>query len=626
MPAAVSPCPDENVLLRVALGAGDEAELAAVEPHLDTCDSCRRVLAAAASDQALPSRPAVVAVGTRVGRYEVEGLVGVGGMGVVYAAKDPSLQRRVALKLLRNEGDAASKARLLREAQTMARLSHPNVVPIFELGEWEGRLFLAIELVEGATLDQWRRQPRAPGEVLAALVDAGRGLAAAHASGVVHRDFKPGNVLIGLDGRARVTDFGLARPATGPHVELAVTPGEAPSPELTHAGTLLGTLAYMAPEQLAGQPADARSDQFAWCLAVAEALTGRRPFEGATAEALSRSIARGPRLDGIPSRVRRVLARGLSVDPAARYGSMVEVLAALDRRGSAPLAAGVLGLAALALAGAVVLALRLQPPDPRVDSEARLAQLEVGQAVTIDSGAAPRLDTSDERVVRAKATPKGFVLEALAAGASCVVAWTDPRAPQQWDVFVGAKTPRSPAPCDAAPVQAMVATQRQQSEAAALDAGYSDASEEDAAPLPARDGLRVAEGKTRRLWIPGLAQVAVGDDTVADVRVAAPNVLEVVGRAPGHTTILVRSGGDSRTWKLEVTPAGSVALTLRRGSQRVIDEPGLSRVAVGDPSICDVRTVGGGQLLLIGVEKGHTTLILWVEGGSRRTYEVEVTD
>ncbi|MBL8975191.1 MAG: serine/threonine protein kinase, partial [Myxococcales bacterium] len=216
----------------------------------------------------------------QIGRFEILGLLGAGGMGVVYTAYDPALDRKVAVKLLR-ERQTEREDRAWREARALARLAHPNVVAIHAVGRHAGRLFLAMELVAGVTLDVWlARQPRDPREILAIVLQAGRGLAAAHAAGIVHRDFKPANVIVGADGRARVVDFGLARSFAG---------GERPPPEhtrrvasvldttLTRAGGRPGTPRYMSPEQREGLPVDARSDQYAFCVVLFEALAGELP-------------------------------------------------------------------------------------------------------------------------------------------------------------------------------------------------------------------------------------------------------------------------------------------------------------------------------------------------------------
>jgi tetratricopeptide (TPR) repeat protein/predicted Ser/Thr protein kinase len=278
-------------------------------------------------------------LGAQVGRYVVVGTVGEGGMGVVYAGYDPELDRKVALKVLRPERAASpsARARLLREAQAIARLSHPNVVAVHDAGAFGDQVFVAMEYVEGRTLRQWLRETdRGWREVVELFRLAGQGLAAAHAAGLVHRDFKPDNVLIGKDGRVRVADFGLARP-----VEPDETP-ETPeasgnrSPNITSWGTILGTPGYMAPEQLRGISADARSDQFSFCVALYEALYGERPFAGEDSDEMADAAERGevrPPMEGgrAPSWLRDVLLRGLSADPAHRWPSMDDLLRELAR-------------------------------------------------------------------------------------------------------------------------------------------------------------------------------------------------------------------------------------------------------------------------------------------------------
>jgi len=269
--------------------------------------------------------------GAAVGRFVVLYRVGSGGMGVVYAAYDPELDRKVALKLLRRAAaDEAARQRQRLEAKSMARLSHPNVVTVYDVGEHDGHTYIAMEFVEGANLDDWLRlDPDRPWqEALALFLEAGRGLAAAHEAGLVHNDFKPGNVLITGDGRALVSDFGLA----------AMEAREAGDDEAPAVG---GTPAYMAPERRAGAPADARSDQFSFCVALYRALYRRPPSSpGPDDGALAR-----PAGTGVPRWLHRALARGLSTDPAARFASIADLLAAIDlarrrrRRGLAVAAA-----------------------------------------------------------------------------------------------------------------------------------------------------------------------------------------------------------------------------------------------------------------------------------------------
>jgi tetratricopeptide (TPR) repeat protein len=289
--------------------------------------------AAADGDPLLPR-------GTSVSRFVVVDRIGAGGMGVVYAAYDPDLDRRVALKLIGakpgSQPSGSSRERLLREAQAMAKVSHPNVVHVYEVGVWNERVFVAMELVDGETLRQ--RMQRHSGDwrqALALFIAAGRGLMAAHAAGIVHRDFKPDNVLVGKDGRVRVTDFGLARPAGAafPSDELSQSPTRLQE-RITHTGALLGTPAYMAPEQMAGDPLDARADIFSFCVALYEALYGQRPFDGSSLPALAAQIAKGqvvppPSSSRVPQRFRAILLRGLRATPNERFATMEALLAEL---------------------------------------------------------------------------------------------------------------------------------------------------------------------------------------------------------------------------------------------------------------------------------------------------------
>ena len=282
-----------------------------------------------------PPRPGVIQRGAPLGRYVVLHPLGSGGMGHVYAAFDPELERKVAVKVLSghllDSGSAqAAQDRLRREAQAVAKLAHPNVVSVYDVGTAGGRVFLAMELVDGETLRSWLHAGARPWQEVLDLFDqAGKGLAAAHDAGLVHRDFKPGNVMVGRDGRVRVLDFGLARPAAD-----AVLGATVSGAGLGHTDGLAGTPAYMAPEILEGRRPDARADQFSFCAALWEALHGEHPFAGATREQLVHSIRQG-RWRQVPPRARvpgwllPVLRRGLSADPEARYASLAQLLEAL---------------------------------------------------------------------------------------------------------------------------------------------------------------------------------------------------------------------------------------------------------------------------------------------------------
>jgi len=269
--------------------------------------------------------------GGMVGRYRLLQLVGRGGMGEVYAAHDPELDRKIAIKIMRADTypDEIEAARMMREAQSIARLSHPNLVTVYDVGSASGRVFVAMELVEGDTIAAWldrKRRPRA--EILQVFIAAGRGLAAAHRAGIIHRDFKPQNVMVAPDGAVRVMDFGLAA--------LRQTLHGPKAPRLTKIGSILGTPLYMSPEQLCGQAVDPRADQFSFCVALYEALYGERPFAGDNFAELRAAVLGGkprpaPLSSHVPGRLRAILLRGLSVVPGKRFPDMNALLTALEQ-------------------------------------------------------------------------------------------------------------------------------------------------------------------------------------------------------------------------------------------------------------------------------------------------------
>ncbi len=292
-----------------------------------------------------------LAAGDKLSRYIVLAKLGEGAMGVVLAAYDPDLDRRIALKFLLptlgKELSSVGKSRLLREAQAMAKLSHPNVVTIFDVGEFEGKVFIAIELIEGGTMGQWLAEsPRSRREIISAYVQAGQGLCAAHRLGLIHRDFKPDHILVDNAGVVRVADFGLAghlgergaKPDSTAETggeqspgQLDNSPSTPDSMELTAAGEMLGTPAYAAPEQLTGKEIDERADEFSFCVSLFEGLYGYRPFAGNTVFDLivatqGGKIAAVPEDTEVPAWVHRLLVRGLSCDPEDRYASFAELL------------------------------------------------------------------------------------------------------------------------------------------------------------------------------------------------------------------------------------------------------------------------------------------------------------
>ncbi|MEM9454137.1 MAG: tetratricopeptide repeat protein [Myxococcota bacterium] len=356
-------------------------------------------------------------VGKRLGRFTVLGTLGRGGMGKVLRAYDETLDRMVALKLLYRRFAGRRKQRLLREAQALAKLSHPNVVQVYEMGEVDGQTFIAMELVSGQTFRTWQRERRSWRETLDVYLQAGYGLAAAHAEGLVHRDFKPENCIIGNDQRVRVLDFGLVRgtnlqPDEEANEDHLVARFHEPSEplddinssgargsldhRLTRSGAVMGTMCYLPLQQLSGEQADAQSDQYSFCTSLYEALYGMRPFDGSSLSALIRSLENNellpvPKSVTIPKRLRRILLRGLAKLPEDRWPTMDELLAELERlrqprrwwlTATVALAAG-LGVGGLALASA-----REDPcPDPEagLDGAWQIADQEAVRAAFVAS-------------------------------------------------------------------------------------------------------------------------------------------------------------------------------------------------------------------------------------------------
>ncbi|MBK9757472.1 MAG: serine/threonine protein kinase [Nannocystis sp.] len=316
--------------------------------HSDTVAAVTDSAATMAADAGLlrtQPREDLEAVPEQIGRFRVLRRLGAGGMGVVFAGFDLELDRKVAIKLLlvdRGEG-SIGRTRMMREAQAMARLSHPNVIQIYETGTFRGQIFLAMEYVSGRTLDAWQSARRRPWrEILAMYLQAGRGLAAAHAVGIIHRDFKPDNALVDRDGRLRVLDFGLATrggelndsaPTTTNPADLTIS---ALDRSLTHVGAVMGTPAYMSPEQAIGAAVDARTDQFSLCVALWEAIYGQRPFAGESLPELSLNLSAGtivppPRGSSVPGWLHRALLRGLQVDPERRWPDLNALLTELSQ-------------------------------------------------------------------------------------------------------------------------------------------------------------------------------------------------------------------------------------------------------------------------------------------------------
>ena len=374
-------CFDDEVLRPYVRGEFAPEEAAECRRHLEGCAACRERAArvqeehcraavaelsrtgdmATGAPAAALERPRQLERGSSIGRFIVLDVLGQGGMGEVYAAFDPQLNRKVALKLLlpaRGPADGetpedSAKERLLREAQAMAQLSHPNVLPVFDVGEHAGRVFIAMEHVAGSTLRAWMKadKHRPWKEAVKPFLEAGRGLAAAHKAGLIHRDFKPDNVMLSQDGRVYVMDFGLARAegaaelssGSGASVDSLSLPSGGTATlatgllntRLTLQRGVVGTPGYMPPEQIRNEELDARADVFAFCASLYVSLYGQRPFVGGDARSvlqatLSGRIAPPPRGTKVPAWLHRVVLEGLSPDRDRRFSSMEALLVALQ--------------------------------------------------------------------------------------------------------------------------------------------------------------------------------------------------------------------------------------------------------------------------------------------------------
>ena len=406
-------CPDENELVLLADGALADNRRASIDRHLDGCAPCT-LLVAELAGMAAPVRPVPA-------RYKVIRQLGAGAMGIVWEAEDKHLGRRVALKFVRADkthetatGATAAahrerRTRLFREARALAQLRHRNVVSVYDVGESADELFLALELVIGMDARTWRAaQPRTTDEVLAVWRQAAAGLAAVHRAGIVHRDIKPDNILVAEDGRVLVGDFGLA---TDHHT---TTAGHARQPVLTNqhltaTGAIVGTPIYMAYEQLVGEPATQKSDQYALCASIWEALAGERPFTGPTLGAIAMAMQQRPVVPASrrasEGHVFAALVRGLDPNPAKRWPNIEALLTALDtsaaRRSPAKsraiwLALGAASVAAAATVG--VLAWRDRAGSSAgssLDATKRDANVErLGDATPTEREASPRRDSS----------------------------------------------------------------------------------------------------------------------------------------------------------------------------------------------------------------------------------------
>ncbi len=323
-------CPTDEALAGFLSGHIDVALRPDISAHLATCTDCQRV----AECMGLPiDAPQSSVESGRIGRYVLLEVVGMGALGIVYSAYDPALDRRVALKRLHHvpHGTEAN-SELLREAKLLARFAHPNIIPVYGVEEHQGDLLVAMELVEGTDLRTWLKSSSKTTwhDVLRVFLDAGRGLAAAHDANLVHRDFKPDNVMVSTSGSVRVTDFGLARPEPWAPLQNSERLTSPPR-ELMRTDRLVGTPAYLAPEVAAGFRADALSDQFSFCVSLFEGLFGHRPVPGSTsADAATTPEAPLTSEAKVPAWLIAALQRGLASSPSDRFPSMHALLAALQ--------------------------------------------------------------------------------------------------------------------------------------------------------------------------------------------------------------------------------------------------------------------------------------------------------
>jgi serine/threonine protein kinase len=378
-------CLDETTLTAYFSFGLKPAETDALFRHIDQCAACAQrftevVAALRTQDLSQPKAEGKSSSPMMLGRYHVERLLGMGGMGVVYAGYDPELQRKVAIKLLQPDSKltvGTVRGRLMREAQAMARLSHPNVINVFEVGTFGEQVFVVMELIDGTTLAGWlREKQRTWREIVSAFLAAGSGLEAAHRAGIIHRDFKPDNVLVGKDGRICVTDFGLARRIEAEEEAAGPSPVSPIDATVTRSGLLVGTPAYMAPEQMRGEPTDERSDVFSFCVALYEALYGTRPFLGGNLEQLRSAVESGrieaPRRMTGPRRLYRALLRGVKSAPSQRPSSLAPLLAELRRDPARRWRQVGLALLVAVAAGGISIAVLRKPAAPCTGAAGKL--------------------------------------------------------------------------------------------------------------------------------------------------------------------------------------------------------------------------------------------------------------
>lgn len=422
-----SPCPNDEELFALALGEPSAGRKAELQEHVRDCDVCREVLSEAllsldeGGSEYTEELP-------RLERYELRRVIGSGGAGIVYLAFDPTLHREVAIKLLRpdNASSPLIRRRLLREARAMAKLSHPNVVTAYDVGESDLGVFIVLEYHPGGSLSDWLKNNHTLTERLERIVGAGRGLIAAHEQGIIHRDFKPQNVLIGSHGRTCVTDFGLAAfdsARTGARFRMDSTVGEA-----TQTRGVLGTPSYMAPEVMAGEKADVLADQFSFCVTAYRALNGRHPFGATSGSHLGELIARiqggmqDPSDPTLPPHIAEALQRGLSPDPGARFENMSALLDALSQK-TTRFPAWLRWAAPLTLVSAVA-----------------LGGIAMGMSSTSRTSPAPEPRTVS---VGPPAPASGAAQDASSSSAGAAAPAQDPSVPSQDEANRNDETPRA---------------------------------------------------------------------------------------------------------------------------------------------------------------------------------------
>ena len=372
-------CPDDSEVAAFVEHTLAAAEREAFELHVHGCASCREALGH------------VIATGPDelIGRFALLEVLGVGGMGVVYAAHDPELDRDIAIKVLHAGTTGDARQRLLREAQALAKIDHANVIKVHDVGDHDGQVYIAMELADAGTLRTWLATKRSVKEIVETFVLAGRGLAAAHAAGLVHRDFKPDNVLVFRGGRVCVTDFGLVGTAradsnletTAPARPSVIAVSPRVPEDLTRTGSVMGTPLYMSSEQFTGGAATAASDQFSFCVALYEALYGTHPFGGTSYAELAVNVTAGqivPEPEGVrvPSWLRRAVRRGLADSPADRFPTMKTLIDELGRdRGKHRTRLATVGVITGLAAFGIIAALRPAQPIACTSGEDQLARV-----------------------------------------------------------------------------------------------------------------------------------------------------------------------------------------------------------------------------------------------------------